>query len=212
VPVDPRLSALGLRSPRFVEVRAANGDTLHGALLPPCTMEPGKRYPVVVMVYGGPAAQTVANRWRSDLLWNHLADRNIIVFQLDNRGSAGRGPAFQAQHSHGEDDRCVYRREQAVRPCGVPRRAARLREPCGEPVCHAADRGPPGRKPLIQRKATHHLAVGSPHAFRCGPNFERCLRTMQKRWPVGASMTHQRSRTQATRLAPSASRRFASAS
>jgi dipeptidyl-peptidase 4 len=50
----------------------------------------------VVMVYGGPGVQTVFNMWSPKLLWNHLADRGVVVFQLDNRGTSGRGPAFEA--------------------------------------------------------------------------------------------------------------------
>jgi dipeptidyl-peptidase-4 len=98
-PVDAELEALKVRSPEIVEVRGPSGDTLYGALLKPRTMEPGRRYPVVVMVYGGPGEQSVLNFWQPNLLWNHLADRNVIVFQLDNRGSAGRGPAFEAHIS-----------------------------------------------------------------------------------------------------------------
>ncbi|WP_437738595.1 DPP IV N-terminal domain-containing protein [Sorangium sp. So ce1335] len=96
VPVDPELADLGLRAPEIVKVRAESGDTLYGALLAPRTIEPGRRYPVVVMVYGGPGVQTVFNAWSPLLLWNHLADRGVVVFQLDNRGSANRGRAFEA--------------------------------------------------------------------------------------------------------------------
>jgi dipeptidyl-peptidase-4 len=39
----------------------------------------------------------VRNRWAPRLFWQHLADRGVVMFQLDNRGSAGRGPGFQAQ-------------------------------------------------------------------------------------------------------------------
>jgi dipeptidyl-peptidase-4 len=53
------------------------------------------------MVYGGPGVQTVLNEWNPRLLWQHLADRGVVVFQLDNRGSAGRGQAFQTPiHRH----------------------------------------------------------------------------------------------------------------
>ncbi|WP_437683874.1 alpha/beta fold hydrolase [Sorangium sp. So ce131] len=96
VAVDPELAGLGLRAPEIVKVRAASGDTLYGALLAPRTIEPGRRYPVVVNVYGGPGVQTVFNAWSPRLLWNHLADRGVVVFQLDNRGSANRGRAFEA--------------------------------------------------------------------------------------------------------------------
>ena len=97
VPVDAELEGLGLRAPEFVGIKGPSGDTLYAARLNPRTMEPGQRYPVAVMIYGGPKVQTVRNLWSSgqQLLWNHLADRNMVVFQLDNRGSGGRGRAFE---------------------------------------------------------------------------------------------------------------------
>jgi dipeptidyl-peptidase-4 len=96
VPHDPDVERLALRSPEIVEVKSPGGQTLFGALLKPRVMEPGRRYPTVVMVYGGPGVQSVLDQWAPRLLWQHLADRGFVVFQLDNRGSAGRGPAFQA--------------------------------------------------------------------------------------------------------------------
>jgi dipeptidyl-peptidase 4 len=93
---DPDIAALKLRAPETVTLRGPSGDTLYGAMLKPRTMEPGRRYPVVVMVYGGPGAQTVWNLWSPRLLWNHLADRGVVVFELNNRGMAGRGPGFEA--------------------------------------------------------------------------------------------------------------------
>lgn len=95
-PADPDITRLALRAPEIIEVKSPGGPTLYGALLKPRTMDPGKRYPAVVMVYGGPGVQTVLDGWAPRLLWQHLADRGFVVFQLDNRGSAGRGPAFQA--------------------------------------------------------------------------------------------------------------------
>lgn len=95
-PPDPEVEALRLRPLELVSLKGPSGDTLHGALLKPRAMEAGKRYPVVVMVYGGPGAQAVRNRWSPRLVWQHLADRGFVVFELDNRGTAGRGPAFEA--------------------------------------------------------------------------------------------------------------------
>lgn len=95
-PVDPEITSLGLRTPEFFTVPVGAGVDLHGALLSPRVMEPGKKYPVVVMVYGGPHAQTVLNMWSPRLMWQHLADRGFVVMEVDNRGSGGRGPAFEA--------------------------------------------------------------------------------------------------------------------
>jgi dipeptidyl-peptidase-4 len=98
---DPDIARLNLRAPELVSFKGPSGDTLHGALLKPRVMEPGRKYPIVVMVYGGPGAQTVMNYWAPRLLWNHLADRNMVIFQVDNRGSAGRGRGF-AEHLYGK--------------------------------------------------------------------------------------------------------------
>jgi len=94
VPVrkDEDLTALGLRAPQLVTIPGPAGETLHGALLAPRVVT--GRHPVVVMVYGGPGAQSVIDQFYPRLLWQHLADRGFVVFQLDNRGSGGQGPAF----------------------------------------------------------------------------------------------------------------------
>ncbi|MBX3208214.1 MAG: alpha/beta fold hydrolase [Labilithrix sp.] len=97
IPLDADLTALGLRPVEHVTVKADDGETLHGALLRPRVVT--GRHPVIVMVYGGPEAQLVFDSWAPRLLWQHLADRGFVVFQLDNRGSAGRGRAF-AQKVH----------------------------------------------------------------------------------------------------------------
>ena len=96
VPHEAELDKLKLRSPKIVTVKSDAGDTLYGEILEPRTIEPGKRYPVIVMVYGGPGVQLVRDEWAPHLLWQHLADRGFVIFQLDNHGSAGRGPAFEA--------------------------------------------------------------------------------------------------------------------
>ncbi len=70
---------------------------LHYSLIKPAGFDPKKQYPVVVFVYGGPAAQTVTRAWpgRSDSFFNqYLAQQGYVVFSLDNRGTPRRGAAF----------------------------------------------------------------------------------------------------------------------
>ncbi len=97
LPVDPEIASLGLRPIENVVVPGSDGTPLHASLLRPRTIT--GRHPVVVVVYGGPEAQSAYESWSPRLLWQHLADRGFVVFQLDNRGSGGRGPAF-AQKVH----------------------------------------------------------------------------------------------------------------
>nr|WP_298131867.1 DPP IV N-terminal domain-containing protein [uncultured Pseudoxanthomonas sp.] len=82
----------------FGTLTAADGTTpLHYSLIKPAHFDPKKKYPVVVFVYGGPAAQTVTRAWpgRSDAFFNqYLAQQGYVVFSLDNRGTPRRGAAF----------------------------------------------------------------------------------------------------------------------
>jgi dipeptidyl-peptidase-4 len=48
-----------------------------------------------VMVYGGPGVQSIVNAWKDVDLAEVLAARGFVVWELDNRGSAGRGHAFE---------------------------------------------------------------------------------------------------------------------
>lgn len=92
---------------QFGTLRASDGQTLYYQIMTPKDLVPGKRYPVVVDVYGGPGAQRVRRAWggypRSNegFFRQYLAQHGYIVFTLDNRGSAARGVRFKtAIHHH----------------------------------------------------------------------------------------------------------------
>ena len=80
----------------WVDLPAREGTVLHASLLKPADFDPARRYPVVVRVYGGPHAQVVTNAWDGSAAFEHLlASHGFLVWSLDNRGSAGRGYAFE---------------------------------------------------------------------------------------------------------------------
>ncbi|WP_343546953.1 S9 family peptidase [Sphingobium yanoikuyae] len=82
----------------FGTVKAADGSTLYAKMLTP-PMQPGKRYPVFMIHYGGPGAgRQVTNTW-SGALNQYLVDQGWIVFSIDNRGTPDRGKAFE-DHIH----------------------------------------------------------------------------------------------------------------
>ncbi|MDW8046642.1 MAG: DPP IV N-terminal domain-containing protein [Chloroflexota bacterium] len=90
---------LGVRPPTLFQVTAADGQTsLDAALYLPDGDQPAAGWPLIVSVYGGPHAQRVANDWSLtvDLRAQYLAQRGFAVLKVDNRGSAGRGLAFEA--------------------------------------------------------------------------------------------------------------------
>jgi dipeptidyl-peptidase 4 len=86
------------RPVEFGTLTAADGATeLHYSLIKPAGFDPARKYPVVVYVYGGPAAQTVTDSWpgRGDHFFNqYLAQHGYVVFSLDNRGTPRRGREF----------------------------------------------------------------------------------------------------------------------
>jgi dipeptidyl-peptidase-4 len=65
------------------------------AIVRPRAFEPGRRYPVVVQVYGGPHALTVKADERQYLLSQWIADQGAIVVCLDNRGTPRRDRAWE---------------------------------------------------------------------------------------------------------------------
>jgi dipeptidyl-peptidase 4 len=85
--------------PKFGTIKAADGTLLQTKLLLP-KLEPGKRYPVFVQVYGGPGAgRQVTAQWGS-VVQQYLVDQGWIIFSVDNRGTPDRGKAFENHLYH----------------------------------------------------------------------------------------------------------------
>jgi len=80
---------------QLLTFKGSDGTLFHARLLMPARFDASKKLPAVVQVYGGPGAQAVVDRWRGADWDQVLAHRGFIVWQMDNRGSAGRGHAFE---------------------------------------------------------------------------------------------------------------------
>ncbi|MGH9658893.1 MAG: alpha/beta fold hydrolase, partial [Bryobacteraceae bacterium] len=80
----------------IVRVKASDGALLYARLIKPAGFTPGKKYPAVVMIYGGPHAQTVRDAWAGANWDQVLAHRGFVIWQLDNRGSSGRGHRWES--------------------------------------------------------------------------------------------------------------------
>jgi dipeptidyl-peptidase 4 len=81
-------------APQFGVIKAVDGTELQTKLLLP-KMDPGKRYPVFVQVYGGPGAgRQVTQAW-GGALQQYLVSQGWIVFSVDGRGTPDRGKAFE---------------------------------------------------------------------------------------------------------------------
>ena len=84
----------------IVSMKTSDGAQLYARLIRPAGFEAGKKYPAVVTVYGGPGSQQVNNAWQG-LNWDQvLAHQGFVVWQLDNRGSTGRGHQFESVLYH----------------------------------------------------------------------------------------------------------------
>lgn len=75
--------------------RGPDGSLLYTRLIKPAGFDPAKKYPAVLQVYGGPGAQGPRNAWYGADFDQVLAHAGFVVWQVDNRGSAGRGHAFE---------------------------------------------------------------------------------------------------------------------
>jgi dipeptidyl-peptidase-4 len=75
--------------------KGADGTQFYGRLIKPANFDASRKYPVIVQVYGGPGAQAVVNRWMGVSLDQVFAHKGFVIWQVDNRGSVGRGHAFE---------------------------------------------------------------------------------------------------------------------
>jgi dipeptidyl-peptidase-4 len=92
-PLAPYL--VSKRPVKFGSLKAADGSTLHWEMITP-ELQPGRRHPVFFDHYGGPGSQQVKRAWM-DPMAQYWVSKDWIYFQIDNRGSANRGRAFEDQ-------------------------------------------------------------------------------------------------------------------
>ena len=87
----------GFTKKEFFTFKTSEGTELNGWMIRPPDFNPAKKYPVLMEVYGGPASQTVLNKWgSSDFVWYQiLAKKGYIIASVDNRGSGNRGEEFR---------------------------------------------------------------------------------------------------------------------
>jgi dipeptidyl-peptidase 4 len=98
----PELAGYNLSPVKFLNLSADDGTKLYASIIQPPDFDASRKYPVLINVYGGPQVQNVRNEWGDvDFLWlEMMAEKGYIIFTLDNRGSYGRGHAFESPIYH----------------------------------------------------------------------------------------------------------------
>jgi dipeptidyl-peptidase-4 len=74
-----------------VQIKKVGTRGLWTSLVRPTRFDAGKKYPVLVNVYGGPGKLTVHRVRAMYLLAQWVADHGYVVVSVDNRGTPGRG-------------------------------------------------------------------------------------------------------------------------
>jgi dipeptidyl-peptidase-4 len=88
-------------SREFLTIEAGDGTELYAQIVKPEGFDPDRKYGVVVHWYGGPGLQLLMDHYGGNTLFQNLerdilyTQEGFIVWRLDNRGSYGRGHAFE---------------------------------------------------------------------------------------------------------------------
>ena len=89
-----KLKNINLSEKEFFVFENASGDKLNGFIIKPVDFKNGKKYPVVMVQYGGPGSQQVLDRWGLD--WTrYLSANGYVVACVDGRGTGARGAEFE---------------------------------------------------------------------------------------------------------------------
>ncbi len=74
-----------------IEFESRDGTVVHGILVKPPGYLPGRRYPTIAYIHGGPVGQ---DGFEFDFTWQILAAKGYVVVAPNYRGSSGRGLQF----------------------------------------------------------------------------------------------------------------------
>jgi dipeptidyl aminopeptidase/acylaminoacyl peptidase len=90
---DDRLSNVRMGEPEQFTFKGAGGDTVHATIVKPVDFDPAKRYPVALLIHGGPQGSFGNDfhyRWNPQT----YAGRGYAAVMIDFHGSTGYGQAF----------------------------------------------------------------------------------------------------------------------
>jgi dipeptidyl aminopeptidase/acylaminoacyl peptidase len=87
------MARANLSKPEEIEWSGALGKKIHGFIIKPANFDAGKKYPLAVLIHGGPQSawdDSWGYRWNPEV----FANAGYVVFQPNPRGSTGYGQQF----------------------------------------------------------------------------------------------------------------------
>ncbi len=91
-----KMQEYGFSRKEFIRIPVSDSLELNAYLIKPADFDSTRKYPLFMSVYGGPGSQDVTDSWDNGLAWQQLlAQHDIVVACVDNRGTDGRGEAFK---------------------------------------------------------------------------------------------------------------------
>ncbi len=87
------LAPFGLQRPDEMDWKGGLNANVHGFLLKPANFDPAKKYPLIVLIHGGPQSAWNDNwgyRWNPQI----FANQGYVIFMPNPRGSTGYGQKF----------------------------------------------------------------------------------------------------------------------
>jgi dipeptidyl aminopeptidase/acylaminoacyl peptidase len=85
------LNEVAVGTTEEISVKSKDGTVIGGFLVKPPGYQPGRRYPAVLRIHGGPVSQF---QHEFDEEWQVLAGHGYVVVAANPRGSSGRGEKF----------------------------------------------------------------------------------------------------------------------
>ncbi len=90
------VEALDFQYPEIFYIPTSDGFMMPAEILKPKDFDPGKKYPVIMNIYGGPSAPTVSNVWNSGHYFDQiLVEKGYLVVRFDHRAAAGVSKKFE---------------------------------------------------------------------------------------------------------------------
>jgi len=87
-----------LAEPELGTISSEDGAVIRTLLLKPKRLERGKKYPLLIYVYGGPHAPTIRDSWDTRGRYQfhqRLAQQNFVVAYVDDRASSRLGHQYE---------------------------------------------------------------------------------------------------------------------